>query len=185
MIIIKILSAWFLADFIAGLVHWWQDRFLSSKSRASFLKRISADNELHHENPYAMCRYTPVENLRTSAPYGLALSLITFLAGAPLVIWLALFFVSFGNLVHRYAHDRRNKVPLGVKFLQDIGLFISPRHHNDHHRGIFVKRIPKEQAHRNFCPMTNYLNPILDYVKFFSRLEKVIIFFFPTACSRS
>lgn len=163
--------AWILADFISGIVHWAQDRLLiEPKSR--FLKSVQADNELHHDRPAAMLSFTPLENINTSVIVAWPLALLLFIIGAPPVIWLAVFFASFGNLVHRFAHLPRAKLPRIIKVLQSTGVFISVAHHAKHHfdeMGV----IGRMSTSRRYCPMTNWLNPILDRFGFFNFLETV------------
>jgi hypothetical protein len=48
---VTVLFAWLLADFISGLVHWWEDRAMLSESRFPFINGVRLDNERHHKNP--------------------------------------------------------------------------------------------------------------------------------------
>lgn len=168
-----ILFAWLLADFLTGLVHFAQDRLLLEPSRFLFINRIKLDNDLHHAKPAAMTRFSMWENINTSAPYTIPVAGCLFLLGCPTVIWLALFFASFANLVHRFAHLPKAKVPPLVKAVQWTGLFITFDHHHVHH---FDKNgtIKKEVTTVRFCPMTNWLNPILDKVGLFMFIARML-----------
>lgn len=182
MILLYILVSWLIADVITGIIHWWQDHYLLDDSKYKIFASISKDNTLHHSKPEAM-GYLPMwQNVNTSAPYGLIAALILFLVGAPLIVWLSIFFSSFGNLVHRFAHVPRNKVPVVIQWLQMAGLFISAKHHSVHHREVtissrqkpIISLIRKENSNTRFCPMTNWMNPVLDFIKFFPFLEYVL-----------
>jgi hypothetical protein len=168
-----LLYAWLLADFISGLVHWAEDRVLLNETRFKFLNQIKADNDLHHKRPAALTQFSLWENINTSAYFAWPLALVLLLAGAPNVITLAVFFASFGNAVHRYAHMPKAKVPRLIRLFQRTGFFISFDHHTRHH---FDEngRIEKEDTTIRYCPMSNWVNPILDKVRFFYFLEWAI-----------
>ena len=184
MFLFYIIFSWLIADVITGVIHWVQDHYFVDDSKYKIVAAISKDNGLHHSKPEAMGHLSIWENINTSAPYGWAASAILFFIGTSPLVWLSVFFASFGNLVHRFAHIPRNKVPAVIKWLQITGLFISAKHHNQHHRKTTLSDcqkpihslIAKEDSNTKFCPMTNWMNPILDTVKFFSLLELLLSF---------
>jgi ubiquitin-conjugating enzyme E2 variant len=53
-----------------------------------------------------------------------------------------------------------------VRALQRIGLMQSRGHHGVHHRAPYAIR---------FCPMTNYLNPVLDRMQFWRTVERALV----------
>lgn len=161
-----------LADFLTGLIHWWEDRFLDLP-RSKILAAIELDNYVHHINPEAMGKLSAWENIKEHAWAGWTLALVSWYLGAPLWLWLAFFFASFGNLVHRWAHVPRSKVPTVVRWIQRTGLMITASHHAGHHREGRTL-VMKDQSYRRFCPMTNWVNPVLDSIGFFPRLERTI-----------
>jgi len=167
-----ILGAWFLADIISGVVHWWEDRYLTSDSKWWPVASIAQNNELHHKKPWAMGEISAADNIRATMWVGIPFAMILFLNGSPNILWLAVFFSSFGNLVHRYAHvpiHQRSKL---VQFFQSFGLFISVNHHATHHYDtITLDEISKEDASIRYCAMTNYMNPILDTIRIFPFME--------------
>ncbi len=168
-----ILLAWLLADFISGIVHWWEDRALKGVSRFEFINGVRADNDRHHRTPRSLTETSWWENINTTAPFAWVLTAILFAIGAPAVITLAVFFLSFGNLVHRWSHENKRSLPLPVVWAQKIGLFISPSHHAGHHfyMGNVVSR---EDSSIRFCVMSNWLNPVLDKIRFFNILERIV-----------
>lgn len=169
-----IILAWLFADFISGVVHWIEDKVLVAPSRYSFLNALRVDNDLHHRSPAAMLKLTPAENIQESVLIAWPLAAILFILGIPTIIWLGVFFASFANFVHRLAHQPPGRVNRLVRFLQKTGLFISAEHHLRHHfnsKGL----IAKENTTIHYCPMTNWLNPALDKIRFFYFLERIFL----------
>lgn len=169
----QILVAWLLADLATGVVHWFEDRYLS-KDSFDFLS-IAADNQVHHERPTAMLQFSYWENMRYGALFGWPLAALCWWLGAPLWLWLTPFFAAFGNLVHRFAHTPTRQLGAFVRFMQWTGLFIDFSHHDSHHRSM-RRLIPKHEAGFRFCPMTTWVNPVVDTVKLWPFLEGVLAF---------
>lgn len=166
-----ILSAWLLADFLSGIGHWYEDKMLKPHWYG-FLDNIQKDNELHHNNPTFMLRNSWLDNISTTCVITLPLTAILFGVGAPTVLTLGVFFASFANLIHRFSHTPKFKRPRLVRFLQATGLFCSADQHLRHHfdsNGL----IKKENSQLCYCPMTSWLNPILDKMRFFAMLERL------------
>jgi len=174
-VILTILSAWLLADFLSGLFHWYEDRLLIEPSRFKLIEQIRIDNELHHVQPYAMTRLPWVDNIYQSVYVASPVSLCLSLAGAPVVISLAILFLGFANLVHRWAHIHPKKLNRFIRFMQSLGLFICFDHHNSHHFSEGTGRITKENSTSHYCVMTCWLNPILDRIRFFKFLELIFM----------
>lgn len=167
---VKILAAWMLADFYSGVGHWAEDRLLMAPHPWAVLEGIRLDNVKHHKRPGAVTLQTLWGNINTTVPYVWPMALGAWWLGAPLVLWLSLWFVGFGNYVHRLAHE----VQVGrvVSFLQWTELFIPFENHHFHHFCQYSgKVIAKEDAKDNYCVMTGWLNPILDMCRFWRGLE--------------
>lgn len=158
MIALQIVAAWLLADAMSGLAHWILDRRLRSGGRFASLVE---DNVQHHARPEGILEFTHWQNVRGSL-LSIGLAGMTRGLGAPLIVWLAFVFLFFGNLVHRWAHERRDQIPYVVRVLQRLGIFQSPAHHALHHRcsGRLVKR---EESTRRYCVMSNYMNALLEW----------------------
>jgi hypothetical protein len=167
-----ILLAWLLADFISGVAHWFEDHVLDERFAFAPLKGIHVDNQLHHRKPAEMLKNSLWGNINTSAPYAWAAAIALFFAGAPTIIWLSVFFVSFVNLTHRWAHMPPAKLNPAVKFMQWTGLFIDMRQHNKHHI-VGRKLAEKENSRRCYCAMTSLLNPVLDRIGFWRMLAVI------------
>lgn len=169
-----IIAAWLLADFIAGVFHWLEDKFLLEESQWGFLETIRRDNDLHHRYPTAMCALPFWENIQISALISWPLSTFLWSLGVPNIIWLAILFASLANGIHRYAHMPKARVPKVVRWLQYTGLFISFDHHTEHHFGADGV-IEKQDTTKRYCPMTNWVNPILDAIQFWKMLEWIFV----------
>lgn len=170
---LTLIAAWLLADVMTGLVHWWEDHYLVDHSPYRLLAMISKDNSLHHSNPEGMSKFSYWGNLSTSAPYAWGLALVCWSLNSPTFLWVAFFFAGWANLVHRFAHTPRSQVPRWIQLMQWSGLFIRPAHHAVHHRHK-GQMIRKEDSSVRFCPMTSWMNPLLDYIKFFSTIEYLL-----------
>jgi len=160
-------------DFVSGLVHWLADTYGSERTPivgGSFIKWF----RLHHVYPKDICTHGFINTNGN-----------TCILVAPLVV-LCLPFVwdedvsatrSFSVLVvvlmaattvatnqfHKWAHE--DAPSLLARGLQKSRLILPPAHHSQHHAGPF-------DAH--YCIANGWLNPLLDRVKFFGRLERAL-----------
>lgn len=168
-IVWQIIGAWFVADFISGVAHWWEDRVLM-RPTWGFLEGIRQDNIKHHKRPGALTLQSFWGNINTTVPIVWPLALGLWWAGLPMVVWMAFVFSAFANYIHRLAHEV--KVGRVVAVLQWTELFIPWEQHDHHHfNHLSGKVIAKEDAKDHYCVMTGYLNPILDTVGFWRKLE--------------
>ena len=173
---LNIAIAWLFADFLSGIFHWWEDRYLTGKSGVRFIDKIAKDNELHHKSPTELTRHTYWYNINGSIQYSSLIAGILFLLSTHIVLCLGFFFLGFANLVHRFSHETRHRIPSLIRILQWSGVFISPDHHVIHHvDGRML--VSKKRAHREFCVMSNLLNPLLDKMKLWRRLERLVSLF--------
>jgi hypothetical protein len=166
-----ILTAWLLADFLSGIGHWYEDKVLNKPNLYKFLDDIQRDNEIHHDVPSAMTRYTFWQTINTTALITVPITILLFLLDAPTILTLAAFFATFANQVHKYSHMPKGKRPKWVLLLQGTGLFITFEQHQSHHfdeNGL----VKKQNAKIAYCPMTSWLNPVLDKINFWTHLER-------------
>lgn len=173
-LIVTVLAAWLLADFLSGVVHWWEDRYLGQMQSFDFAAAIASDNDDHHRKPTAMLVHSPWENMRSGAVVAWPLALILWGIGCPTVVWLSVFFAAFGNLVHRYAHTPDRQLPEWVAFLQAIGIFSSPDQHRTHHYGPDGLVADRENSMTAYCVITDFLNPLLDALRFWHTAEVML-----------
>lgn len=154
-----------LADFVAGLVHWAEDAYFDENTPV-IGRRIIVPNIVHHHLP----RYfTRLSWWRSSADLVLV-SLVTLAVALPLgwISWQLILFLAVSvnaNHVHKLAHRTRAENGWFISKLQDWHILQTPRHHGLHH---------SDPKNTYYCPITNYVNPLLEKVQFWDRLEALI-----------
>lgn len=166
---VSFLLGYVLADLGSGVVHWFCDTFCSETTPLIGRILIQPFRE-HHEFPQriAECRFIEQDtgNFFILIPLlsGLLLQGVDgrgALFGCWVVLGLCLgSFVT--NSVHKWAHAQN--VPRMVRVLQRLGLIINPMRHALHHHS----------HDRSYCITTGWLNPPLDALAFFPRLERMI-----------
>lgn len=157
MIIALILLAIISAELVGGLFHWWEDRY-GNPDWPILGKMIIQPNIEHHRNPSGMCQQTYWFRNRDTI-FVCLIGALFFHSLPALVFWALL---SQMNEFHNWTHKK--SCPY-VRFFQQWGILQSPKHHKIHHEKPFDK---------NYCVMTNYMNPLLAKLKFWDRLEWLI-----------
>lgn len=161
------------ADFSSGTLHWFCDRFFRRDTPLLGRMLIQPFRD-HHVDPQGIVRHGLLELHGNSCiPVVAVLSLARWAdlpdpgrPGSCLVqVWLFAFAFSslLTNQFHLWAHA--GKVPAGVRWLQRRGLILTPTRHAVHHRGGFS---------RSYCVTTGWMNPLLDRIEFFPRIERAI-----------
>jgi ubiquitin-conjugating enzyme E2 variant len=164
-IIGQLLIGWLLADLIGGFLHWVEDRVLT-EDMPLLGAAIVRPNRRHHREPLAFTAGSFLDrNLSTFIAAG-AVSLVWAMLLGPSLIWAA---ATLGgaiqSIVHGLAHQPKAAVgPLRV--LQETGLIQSPKHHARHHR-------PPSDG--RYCILTDWLNPSLDAIGFWTSLERALL----------
>lgn len=155
-----VFAAWLTADLVAGAVHWWEDRY--GDPAWPFLGRVVVEpNIRHHREPRAFLAGNYWRrNSSTIVPAALACAV----AAACGQWWLALVaaFASQANEIHGWAHQRCSRP---VRGLQLLGILHSPEQHAIHHARPFD---------RHYCTMTDFVNPVLSTIGFWSAVEWVV-----------
>jgi ubiquitin-conjugating enzyme E2 variant len=161
------------ADLATGAAHWLFDRFFDESTPGLGPAFVRPFRE-HHRDPTAIVRHGFLE---VSGNNALALSPLLWLcaplardfglepgASAGLAFGLAAIGAAFvSNQIHRWAHTRR--APRAVRWLQRRRWILSPEAHARHHGG----------AHdRAYCVATGWMNPLVDGLGLFQRLERVL-----------
>ena len=154
-----------LADFAAGLVHWAEDAYFDEDTPV-IGQRIIVPNIVHHHVP----RYFTRLSWWQSSADLLLVALVTLAVAWPLgwVSWQLLLFLAVSvnaNHVHKLAHRTPAENGWFITKLQDWHILQTPRHHGLHHTD------PKNTY---YCPITNFVNPLLEQVQFWDRLEALI-----------
>lgn len=155
--IMSIIGGILFGDWITGVFHWMEDSY-----DIRYFD-ISCYNRLHHVSPTNMLRHSNMQHIILSSLGWGVILLIGYYLGWPFWCMVGLWWSSFGPLIHKWAHQNNNN-HMAIKMLQYIGLLQSPDHHHKHH--IYTRG--------HYCITTNYLNPILDKIGFWRKLESII-----------
>ena len=159
---VQVFLLWLLADFITGVVHWWEDAY--GDPRWKILgPYIVQPNLEHHRNPRAMVHGTYWSRISFSLYTAIILAILFYFCG-----WhswrmvICLLFCSQGNEVHAIAHRTNEENGKFFVFLQKTWLMQGKRTHGWHHKAPYDT---------NFCVMTEFLNPILNKINFWTKIE--------------
>jgi ubiquitin-conjugating enzyme E2 variant len=154
----------FAVDFITGVIHWAEDTW-TALGRSKLLDRyVVRDNIEHHRKPGGIRSGTYWETNRVCIALASAIACVLVFFGVH--AWEAYAIVvlaSQSNQVHKWAHCANP--PRAIAWLQRYGILQSPAHHAEHHKRPYASR---------FCTTTNFLNPVLDAVRFWRGLEWLI-----------
>lgn len=162
----QIALVWLIADFITGFVHWLEDAY-GNPDLPVLGQHMTRPNLLHHYAPRAI-----VDNSWFRSARGLlAICVLLGLVAAALGVFnwmvaLGLFLSANANEVHKWSHRTRRENGPVVRLLQRLRLVQSPSHHHRHHA---------HEKNSNYCILTDFLNPVLERVQFWSRLEWVVL----------
>jgi ubiquitin-conjugating enzyme E2 variant len=176
MILIQILALILLADLITGVFHWLQDAYGNPNWR--FLgKWFIIPNIDHHKHPRRFLAKSMFGRIVSTLVVSFFLLLIYHLLFG--ICWQAVICVGYGTLaneIHAIAHRTDKENGKIICFLQDLGIIQSRKMHGLHHTSPYDI---------NYCVMTNFLNPILNKIKFWHKLELLIYMVFGVLPIRS
>jgi len=164
-IIVQIFCLWLIADFITGLVHWWQDMY-GNPTWLIIGRYVIAPNLRHHHDPRAMIKVSYWKRMNTSILAGVLICILCFVSR--ILSWqIAVFFLcaTQGNEIHAIGHRTNKENGRAIIFLQKLGIIQRRKTHGWHHKAPYDT---------NFFVMTEYLNPLFNYIKFFEKLEWLI-----------
>jgi ubiquitin-conjugating enzyme E2 variant len=159
---VQFLATVFAAEFAAGFVHWLEDAYIRDTTPL-IGKLIGRPNTVHHHYPRQMTR-----NSWWQSSWDLCLLSALLVVAAWSVglltwhVWLFAILGANANEFHKWEHRTRKENGRFISFLQDIGLLQNARHHARHHTD------PKNS---HYCTITNWLNPVLDTIRFWDGLE--------------
>lgn len=147
------------ADFITGLVHWWEDSYADPSWPWPWGLLVAQPNIGHHRYP---ARFTMSDvwqrNYLTAVPAAIVASICIWYGLWPFALTLAL--AGVGNEVHAWSHQGRPS--RFVQMLQDAGIVQTPKQHSKHHRPPYDKY---------YCTLTNVVNAVLEPLRFWRGLE--------------
>lgn len=111
----QIILGFFIADFVSGLFHWFEDTYLDYCLNIPFIGDISKHNELHHYFPRSMLVYSTLETVSTTLPFIIVIIFCFVIyykffnkkiANYFYILFSFFFFISISNLIHKYSHMR-------------------------------------------------------------------------------
>jgi ubiquitin-conjugating enzyme E2 variant len=167
MVALAVVAGVLACDLAAGVVHWACDRFFNETTPILGRALIAPFRE-HHDDPLAMTRrgFLAVN----SSNWFVMLPVLVYAAACDAAaVFAQAFVLGFATAVlltnqfHKWAHART--VPLLVRWLQRAHLILPPHVHARHHRGGHT---------RAYCVTGGWLNPVLDRLDVFARLENAI-----------
>lgn len=169
MIIVEIVVTVLIADFVSGFFHWLEDAYGRPEwPIVGWL--IIKPNMLHHHDPRYFTRHSWFYSSWLLVCIAITIVGVAWLCGV--LTWQVWLFAALGanaNQVHKWAHQSPAENGPIISFLQRIRLLQTPRHHAGHHTN------PKNS---HYCVLTNLLNPILDGLGLWQRLEVAVRFCF-------
>lgn len=164
-ILLQALGVILLADFVTGIGHWLEDAY-GTEETPVIGPLVIKPNIVHHHYPRLFTKLTWWQS-----SWDLLLLGALIVGGAAWAdvltwhVWLFAILCINANQVHKWSHQTRAEVGPVVSFLQDYWILQTPRQHALHHTD------PKNTF---YCPLTNLLNPALEFVGLWPKLEAVI-----------
>src|SRR6202790_2917100 len=154
----------FAVDFITGVIHWAEDTW-TALGRSTLLDRyVVRDNIEHHSKPGPIRGGTYWETNRVCIALAFATACVLLLFGVhEWTAYAIVLLASQSKQVHKWS--RCTTPPRAIAWLQRFGVLQSPAHHAEHHKRPYANR---------YCTTTNFLNPVLDGVRFWRGLEWLI-----------
>lgn len=156
------------ADFVSGVAHWALDTW-GSTATPIFGILIRSFRE-HHVDQTAITRHDFIEtNGDTTLPVNPVLFAMCFVPVNESTVGFHTFlvtlsmFVVMTNQCHKWAHEMRPHP--WAKAAMNLGLILTPQNHRVHHKGDHDK---------SYCITTGWMNPFLDRIDFWRKLERVI-----------
>lgn len=163
--VVKILLGYICADFIIGVYHWIKDTYFGPFTPI-IGKKLIWGSRLHHIRPKYVTEISDLELLKGSTIWTLfwmgPLFLIRGINSFNLTMFLM---IIINDVVHKYTHFKEKERPYWATKLQKLGIFQSYDEHHLHHS------LPFEV---NYCPITPYVNTLLEKVNFWRKLETYI-----------
>jgi hypothetical protein len=162
---LQILFGYLLADFIMGIYHWIKDTYFSPFTPI-IGKSLIWGSRLHHIRPRYVIEFTDWELFYSSAKWTLIwMGPLFYFTGINLFMISLFLTIGLNDVVHKYAHMLDYERPMWATFLQSIYLFQS---HDEHH----LHHISPHEI--NYCPITPFLNIILEKINFWKKAEGYI-----------
>lgn len=162
---LEIIAVVLLLDFVSGVFHWLEDSY--GKPEWPLLgKWVTIPNIIHHHEPTYFTRHSWFKSAEILLLFGIGILAVAWFLDV--LTWQVLLFVAIGinaNEIHKWNHLPHRKISKVVSFLQRSKILQTPSHHARHH---------KDSKDTNYCVITNIINPLLESVDFWRKLERFI-----------
>ncbi|MEM9054445.1 MAG: fatty acid desaturase CarF family protein [Pseudomonadota bacterium] len=163
-VLCQIVLGWLAADFASGIFHWAEDRYGSP--RWPVFGGAIRDTIRHHRRPTGMLKKPVVRrSWRVFLIAAVGFSVFALLGVVNAFTVALIIGAGLANEIHAAAHSGPKENGKLITWLQKTGVIQSHAHHAAHHRGL-------KNVH--YCTVTNWLNPALERVRFWRRLEALI-----------
>jgi plasmanylethanolamine desaturase len=172
-VVVQILIGYFLADFIGGILHWFEDTYLPYNTTIPILSYIAKDNEAHHYFTRAITAYSIIESMILTLPIAIIIISCVYSMNPKIFmkyiyLWVTFFFFGgMSNNIHKLSHMRDCEKSAFIIQLQRLGVLCSSDEHREHH----------VTGRNKYCVNTNYLNWVLDNIGFWRGIEYGIEYF--------
>ena len=163
--VMKIIFSYLISDFIMGVYHWIKDTYFTPFTPI-IGKKFIWGSRLHHVRPRYVTEISDIELIVNSAIWTfLWIGPLMYLCGINIIVVIMFILISLNDVIHKYAHMRDIERPKIVTFFQKNKLLQS---HDEHH----LHHISPHDV--NYCPITPYVNVLLENINFWRRCENVI-----------
>ena len=162
---LKIISAYLFADLLMGIYHWIKDTYFTPFTPL-IGKLFIWGSRLHHVRPRYILEFSDWNLFYTSAKWTLIWIIpFVFVFGLDPFLLTLFIVISLNDVVHKYAHLRNKDKPYIAKTFQKLYIIQSHDEHHLHHI---------EPHTVNYCPITPYVNVVLEKINFWRNIEKFI-----------
>jgi len=152
------------ADFVSGLVHWWEDTY-GKRSWPILGRLVIKPNIEHHARPRSFLAHGVWKSIDIQVVLGLVILAAAYPIGwlSPELALVVVLMVA-ANVTHRWAHATARENGPFISSLQRLKLVQSRAHHGRHHA----------RGNSAYCAITPWLDPLLDRMHFWRVLERII-----------
>lgn len=170
MILLQIFLLILITDLLTGTVHWWEDAY-GNPDWKYLGKSIVIPNIEHHKNPRGFLKTSFLSRNGFNISVAFFIGLFAYVFVFKEMTWQLIFFLIYGSLAneaHAISHRTKRENGEFITLLQKIGIIQSKKMHATHHTSPYDV---------NYCVLTDYLNPILNKIGFWQKMENTISFF--------
>lgn len=163
--IAEFLSAYVTADFLVGMFHWLKDTYFTPHTPI-IGRSIIWPSRLHHIKPSYVTEFSDIDLAKSSGLWTLLwMGPLFYFCGFSVFNVVLFIFITVNDVIHKYAHVLESKRIPAIIFLHNAQIIQGHDEHHQHHMLPYIN---------NYCPITPYLNIILEKIDFWRRLEDII-----------